>query len=82
MTLVKYSPRLPALGFYDDMDRLVNRFWQRPLAWSPAVRRSWIPAFDVRETDEQILLSAALPGLSKNARCTSSTASSLRPNSR
>ena len=65
MTLVKYNPRLPALGFSDDMDRLFNRFWQRPLAWSPAVRRRWIPAFDIRETDEQILLSAALPGLSK-----------------
>ena len=65
MTLVKYNPRLPALGLYDDMDRFFNRFWRRPLASSTAVRRSWIPAFDIRETDEQILLSAALPGLNK-----------------
>ena len=65
MTLVKYNPRLPALGPFDDMDRFFNRLWRRPLAWSPTVRQSWIPAFDVRETDQQILLSAALPGLNK-----------------
>ncbi len=65
MTLVKYSPRRHSLGFYDDVNAVFNSFWRRPLQWNASGQRSWTPAFDVRETDDQIILDAELPGLRK-----------------
>ena len=66
MTLVKYHRRRPALGQYDDMNNLFNQIWARPLLWDHnSVRRQWTPAFDIRETEDQIVFEAALPGLSK-----------------
>ena len=65
MTLVKYTRRRPVLSLYDDMNGLFNHLRSRPLFVDPAVRRNWIPAFDIRETKDQIIFEAALPGLSK-----------------
>ena len=65
MTLVKYSPRRYGLSLYDDMNAVFNQFWRRPVSWSADSRRSWTPAFDVRETGDQIILDAELPGLRK-----------------
>lgn len=65
MTLVKYHRRRPVLGLYDDMNNLFNQVWSRPMLWDNNVRRNWAPAFDIRETKDQIVFEAALPGLSK-----------------
>jgi HSP20 family protein len=35
------------------------------MIWDNNVRRNWAPAFDIRETKDQIVFEAALPGLSK-----------------
>jgi HSP20 family protein len=54
------------LGLYDDMNSLFNQAWSRPLLWDHnRVQRQWAPAFDIRETKDQILFEAALPGLNK-----------------
>ena len=66
MTLVKYHRRRPVLSLYDDMNSLFNQAWSRPLLWDQnSVRRQWAPAFDIRETKDQLVFEAALPGLSK-----------------
>ena len=65
MKLIKYSQRYPALGRYDDMNRLFNQLWLRPFDRSLLYDRSWAPAFNIRETSDQYLFEAALPGLSK-----------------
>ena len=65
MTLVKYTRRRPVLSLYDDMNSLFNQAWSRPFFGDTAVRRNWAPAFDIRETKDQITFEAELPGLSK-----------------
>ncbi|MCH8328134.1 MAG: Hsp20/alpha crystallin family protein [Candidatus Marinimicrobia bacterium] len=65
MKLIKYSRRHPALAISDDMNRLFNQLWLRPFDSSSLYDRSWAPAFNIRETGDQYLFEAALPGLSK-----------------
>jgi len=65
MTLVKYTRRHPAVSLYDDMNSLCNQLWSRPFFGDLTVRRNWDPAFEIRETKDQVILEAELPGLSK-----------------
>ena len=65
MTLVKYTRRRPVLSLYDDMNSLFNQLWLRPFIAGPQVNRDWSPAFDIRETKDQFVFEAALPGLNK-----------------
>ncbi len=65
MTLVKYTRRHPAVSRYDDMNSLFNQLWSRPFFGDLTVRRNWVPAFEIRETKDQVILEAELPGLSK-----------------
>lgn len=65
MTLVKYTRRRPVLSLYDDMNSLFNQLWLRPFSTAPVVNRDWSPAFDIRETKDQFVFEAALPGLNK-----------------
>lgn len=64
MTLVKYAPRRGCAVPFDDMDRLFNLVMPRPWAgdFNP---RQWTPPFDIRETGDQLIFDAALPGLTK-----------------
>ncbi|MFB0515448.1 MAG: Hsp20/alpha crystallin family protein [Candidatus Neomarinimicrobiota bacterium] len=65
MTLVKYTRRRPVVSLYDDMNRLFNQVWSRSFFGYPVLVRDWAPAFDIRETKDQIVFEAELPGLNK-----------------
>ena len=65
MKLVKYTRRIPRLGQYDDMSRLFDQLWLRPLGETTLYDRSWSPAFEIRETGDEYRFEAALPGLTK-----------------
>ena len=64
MTLVKYAPRRHRHFPFDDMDRLFHMMMPHP-RFTDAGPRQWTPAFDIRETDDQLIFDAALPGLAK-----------------
>ncbi len=64
MTLVKYVPRRHRLAPFDDMNRLFNQMCSFPQAGELAPR-SWTPAFDIRETENQLIFDSALPGMNK-----------------
>ncbi len=64
MTLIKYVPRRVRLAPFDDMNRLFNQMFSFPLAGERA-SRSWTPAFDIRETENQLIFDSALPGMNK-----------------
>ncbi len=64
MTLVKYVPRRHRLAPFDDMNRLFNQMCSFPQARELAPR-SWTPAFDIRETENQLIFDSALPGMNK-----------------
>lgn len=64
MTLVKYAPRRGRLFPFDDMDRMFNLVM--PRSWAGDFNpRQWTPPFDIRETGDQLIFDAALPGLTK-----------------
>ncbi|MCB7128879.1 MAG: Hsp20/alpha crystallin family protein, partial [Candidatus Brocadiales bacterium] len=65
MTLVKYTRRHPAVSLYDDMNSLFNQLWSRPFFGDLTVRRNSAPAFEIRETKDEVIFEAELPGLSK-----------------
>ena len=64
MTLVKYAPHRGCAVPFDDMDRLFNLVMPRS-GFGDFGRRQWTPAFDIRETGDQLIFDAALPGLTK-----------------
>lgn len=64
MNLIKYVPRRVRLSPFDDMNRLFNHMFSFPLS-GELVPRSWTPAFDIRETDNQLIFDSALPGMNK-----------------
>ena len=63
MTIKLYSPRASHLAPWREFETLANRlgrFWDEPLSGS------WVPAVNVEETDDEIVLTAEAPGLSED----------------
>ena len=65
MTLVKYTPRLPVASLYDDMNRLFNQLWFPAFGRGTEARSTWTPGFDVRETKDQVVFEADIPGIAR-----------------
>jgi HSP20 family protein len=57
MALIRWEP-VP-------MNRLFNNLFDTPTAGFGSVTRSWIPAVDIVETDDDYVLRADLPGLTE-----------------
>ena len=65
MTLVRWSPLGQVAGLQSDMARLMNQFF----GTAPGNGNggaTWLPAVDVAETDNELVLSFDLPGLSED----------------
>lgn len=60
MTLVRWQPRR-FVDFRNGIDRIFEELWDGPSAPS-----AWRPAMDVSETENEIVVHADLPGLSKD----------------
>jgi len=59
MDLIKWDPFRELSLMRDQMDRLLS-----PFSWGGALEKEfWMPALDVSETDEEILVKADLPGV-------------------
>ena len=67
-----YLTHRPAAFFADPFFRSLDQFFgdepfrRTLLASTGGTRDGWVPAVDVRETDESFVFTAELPGLSKN----------------
>ena len=60
MTLVRWQPRR-LVDFRSEIDKFFEGFGD-----GGSVRNAWSPAMDVSETENEILVNADLPGLSKD----------------
>ena len=61
MALVRWQPREMA-DLRGEMNRLIDSFWgTRPN--EQGLHSNWVPATDVTETNEEIVLTAELPGM-------------------
>jgi HSP20 family protein len=65
MALVRWDPIRELDSLQTDMNRLFDRFFGAPAANGTAGRR-WIPAMDMTETDDSLVLRADLPGVSED----------------
>ena len=63
MALVRWDPARELDTLQSDVNRLFDGFFGRSA--SPSSGRRWIPAMDLVETDEHLVLRADLPGLDR-----------------
>ena len=54
---------VPVFRHYDDFDNLFDEFWRGFSVASSPTRSDFTPHIDVSETDDEIVVSAELPGL-------------------
>jgi len=75
MTTPALTRRSSLAPLFSERDPFFTPFFDRFLTWDPfragspsedLTSRTWMPPVDVRETDEAYLLSAELPGLTKD----------------
>jgi HSP20 family protein len=63
MALVRWNPARQLDTFQSDIDRVFDAFFGAPMA--NGTTRRWVPAMDLVETDDHLVLRADLPGLDK-----------------
>ena len=65
MTLVRWSPRREAFpGLHPEIDRVFDAFFGAPFV--DGRTRRWVPAVDLVEGDNELVLRADLPGLERD----------------
>jgi len=64
MALIRWDPVRELDSLQSEMNSLFDRFFDSRPAHGSTVRR-WIPAMDLVETNDQLLLRADLPGMSE-----------------
>jgi len=66
MALVRWTPMRHLLPFQEEMNRMLNEFFRsgngEEAGWG---LRMWTPSVDIYETDDALVLTAELPGVSK-----------------
>lgn len=64
MTIVRWDPSRELQGFQSDMNRVIDAFFQPN--GDPGGHRRWIPATDLAEEDDALVLKVDLPGLGED----------------
>ena len=65
MALIRWDPVRDLDSLQGDMNKLFDRFFEGRGGNGGSVRR-WIPAMDLVETDDSLLLRADLPGIKED----------------
>jgi HSP20 family protein len=65
MAIVRWDPARDIDSLQGDMNRLLDSFFGRREAGQASTARRWVPAMDLAETDDQLVLRADLPGLQR-----------------
>jgi HSP20 family protein len=63
MAIVRWEPARELATLQSEMSRLMNQFWGAPDAGGGRNGSAWLPALDVWETDDEIVLAVDLPGI-------------------
>ena len=67
MALARWTPMRTLASFQDEMNRMFNEFFRggsgEEVGWGV---RTWAPPVDIYETDDAVVLTAELPGVSKD----------------
>ena len=63
MKLINWTPR--PVSLLDNMDRMVQTIFDNDF-YPATPSRNWVPAVDIKEGDTSFILTADIPGLTKN----------------
>ena len=63
MKLINWTPR--PISLFDNMDRMVQTIFDNDF-YPVTSSYNWVPAVDIRESDSSFILTADIPGLTKN----------------
>jgi HSP20 family protein len=66
MAIIRWTPVRHMLSFRDEMDRLLDDFYGRMAPAKESYEGDWLPAMDMKESDNEVVASIELPGLSKD----------------
>jgi HSP20 family protein len=66
MAIVRWDPGRDLDSLQGDVNRLFDSFFGRREAGQATAARRWVPAMDLAETDDQLVLRADLPGLKRD----------------
>jgi HSP20 family protein len=66
MALVRWDPMRELDSLQGDMNRLFDRFFEGGRAPNGTTGRRWIPAMDLVETDDHLVLRGDLPGMTED----------------
>ena len=65
MAVVRWEPARELATLQSEMSRLMNHFWGGSDAGGSQSATAWLPALDVWESEEEIVLAVDLPGISE-----------------
>lgn len=65
MAITRWKPFGDLIRMQDEMNHLFDDFFGRPITRPEWTEEVWSPSVDVSETKDDILISAELPGISK-----------------
>jgi HSP20 family protein len=63
MAVVRWEPFRELAALQSEMSRFMNQFWGTPAAGGGNGVSAWLPALDVWETDDELVLALDLPGI-------------------
>jgi HSP20 family protein len=68
MAIVRWRPMRDMVSIQDEMNRLFDRFFSRDLMDGEEYLQTsqWSPSMDISENKDEFVVSAELPGMSKN----------------
>jgi HSP20 family protein len=65
MDIMKWDPFRDMVSIRDEIDRVFDGFFGRMPAKSTMIEGVWAPLVDIEETEDDILITAELPGMKK-----------------
>lgn len=65
MAITRWRPFRDLLSIQDEMNRLFDDFFGRPVTRAGWTEEAWCPCVDVSETKDNVIINAEIPGMSK-----------------
>jgi len=66
MAIIRWRPFRDMISIQDEMNRLFDDFFGRPITRPEWAEAAWCPCVDVSETKDDVIINTEIPGMSKD----------------